>query len=90
MQGQQQAEGGAAKRGGGAPMAMALVTNLALRSFRHSSATCFTQCGWYRTRAEYVKAGFKGYQYSGMADNLQAQRYRRLLRSKAGEFVTDR
>ena len=34
-----------------------------------------------------MEAGFKGYQYSGMADNLQAQ-INAAIASKAGEFIT--
>lgn len=80
MQGGQQQGGGEA--GGGGPLAMAMVTNLATQF--STNANMFYATGLIP--AQNVEAGFKGYQYAGMADSLQAQ-LTQAIAAKAAEFI---
>lgn len=80
MKGGQQQGGGDA--GGGGPLAMAMVTNLATQF--STNANMFYATGLIP--AQNVEAGFKGYQYAGMADSLQAQ-LTQAIAAKAGEFI---
>lgn len=81
MKGGQQAEGGG-EAGGGGSLAMAMVTNLATQF--STNANMFYATGLIP--AQNVEAGFKGYQYAGMADSLQAQ-LTQAIAAKAGEFI---
>lgn len=81
MKGGQQAEGGG-DTGGGGSLAMAMVTNLATQF--STNANMFYATGLIP--AQNVEAGFKGYQYAGMADSLQSQ-LTQAIAAKAAEFI---
>jgi len=82
MKGEQQTTGGGGGPAGGAPLAMAMVSNLATQF--SANANMFYSMGFIP--AHNIETGFKGYGYTGMADSLQAQ-LSQAIGAKAGEFV---
>jgi hypothetical protein len=82
MKGEQQTTGGGGGPAGGAPLAMAMVSNLATQF--STNANMFYSMGFIP--AQNIESGFKGYSYTGMADSLQAQ-LSQAIGAKAGEFV---
>ena len=82
MKGEQQTTGGGGGPAGGAPLAMAMVSNLATQF--SANANMFYSMGFIP--AQNIETGFKGYSYTGMADSLQAQ-LSQAIGAKAGEFI---